>query len=278
MGAGVAASPHCPCAVDTRPGRRGCPRGAVSRTESSRGLGAGPPGSVMSREAQSGFPRAPRRGRSPGGSPLGSSEILANSGSCLRGPRAEARFRSGRIPQPKPRACPTVREPKSRCRRFAAPGPQSPVLPDGRWAEALLPPVAARRLSPRFPPDGVSGPKSFVPACCGPGEPEDPPGPERSTTPAAFASAQGQARSIRMAAASSAARPPLRGPRRLVGRKGPLRSGCGRKALHRFRSIVSATNRKLSRNVSRAKRIPPVDNEDCGHKVRGGARGRCGGR
>ena len=139
MGAGVAASPHCPCAVDTRPGRRGCPRGAVSRTESSRGLEAGPPGSVMSREARSGFPAgSPSRpkpwrfavrqfrnpcefrllpSRSAGRSPVPLRQDPSAEASGLPdGPRTEVPvppFRSSRAAKPGPARRPKGRSPPS---------------------------------------------------------------------------------------------------------------------------------------------------------------------
>ena len=65
MGADVAASPHCPFAVDTRPGRRGSPLRAVSRSGPSRGLGHGSPGSFRSADAPFGFPAGSPSGPKP---------------------------------------------------------------------------------------------------------------------------------------------------------------------------------------------------------------------
>ena len=56
MGAGVAASPHCPIAKGTKPGRRGSPRGACSKPSRSRGLRWRLPGSFRGR-SRFRFPR-----------------------------------------------------------------------------------------------------------------------------------------------------------------------------------------------------------------------------
>jgi len=208
MGAGIAAGPHCPGAKSL-PGRRGVPRWAFS---SPRRRNRGFPRRFLRSPSfgRSRFPvspPAPRQGRSPGGSPLGRPELASRS--HLFGILAEAK-----IPEK------------------TGSSAEASVPPDGPWAEALGPagfrssraearscpairsrssssPVAAREPKSRFrragpEPEG-SGPACGLQAC--PKAAWSPCG--RLTKHAAFASAKGQARSFRLAAASSAALPPL---------------------------------------------------------------------
>ena len=205
MGAGVAASPHCPFAGDTRPGRRGSPRWAVSRFEPEPGARApilrSPSGACAPSGFPAGSPSGPKpwrfaawqfRNRGPGSchpADASAEALVPRSGRIAlaeaSGPAWQSmdlhpgscRFRSSRA---ETRSCPTGSGPKP----FSAGGSA---------------PTASRFLPGRNP-----GPKSVVPSVLVryPKVPE----PGRLTMPAAFASAKGQARSIRLAAASSAAR------------------------------------------------------------------------
>ena len=191
-------------------------RWAVSRRPSSRGLGP-LPGVLPELALLSVSPRAPRQGRSPGGSPRPDRRVPAPA---VASSEAEARCRLRQEASAEPQPClavhglvlgPPVRSSRAKpgpARRlrgrnpFAAGGSAPtcvPLLPDRRRAEA-----------PRL---------SFDP------EPESPK-PGRFSKPAAFASAQGQARSFRLAAASSAALAFARPPHAWWDRR-PLRSGCG---------------------------------------------------
>lgn len=131
--------------MDTRPGRRGSPRRAVSRTGPEPGARVPIlPESFRSARLLSVSPLAPRQGRSPGGSPLGGSKILRSRLSRRRDTGAEARFRLSGIPRPKPRVPPGG--PSAEALWTAAsqlPG-RSPVLPDRVGAEAPPRPVAVR--------------------------------------------------------------------------------------------------------------------------------------
>ena len=98
-------------------------------------------------------PRAPRQGRSPGGSPLGRSKPCGFRLPSAAAPAPKLRSAAGRIPRPKPRVCPAVPEPGFRGPPISQLPGRGPVLPDKRMAGALLLPVAARRLASRFPPD-----------------------------------------------------------------------------------------------------------------------------
>ena len=88
----------------------------------------------------------------------------------------------------------------------------------------------------------------------------------RFTKPAAFASAKGQARSFRLAAASSAALPSASAPARRPKAKDPnFRLGCGWEGFPPLPEDRLGHIRKLSRKMSRSKHNPPVDNEDNVH-------------
>lgn len=153
MGAGVAASPHCPVAAGYQAWEArqsaGRFRGRVRAGGSGHDL-RGPFGSLRSLPVS---PRAPRQGRSPGGSPLGRSGTgVPVPAGCEAG--AEARF-------PLPAGLPSAEasglpwqsmdlRPGSAASQL--PG-RNPVLPDDSKAEALSSPVAARRLASRFLPD-----------------------------------------------------------------------------------------------------------------------------
>ena len=220
MGADVAASPHCPVAVGYQAWEA---RQSAGRFRGGRRAGG-----------SDHFPRGPSGARAPFGFPRGlpvRAEALAvrlgRSGTgvpapAIRDTEAEARGRLrqdslGRSLSPAWRSMDL--RPGSAGSQL--PG-RSPVLPDASGAEAPSPPVAARRLASRFCRTGT-GPKPL--ACRFDPGPEGPK-PGRFTKPAAFASAQGQARSFRLAAASSAALAFARPPHAWWDRR-PLRSGCG---------------------------------------------------
>jgi len=104
---------------------------------------------------------------------------------------------------------------------------RNPVLPEESEAEASSSPVAAPEPKSRFPPgwswirrSGVLPEISHLPE----GRPEI---LGRFTKPAAFASAKGQARSFRLAAASSAALPPLPSTLPPEDDRPDFGSGCG---------------------------------------------------
>ena len=174
--------------MDTRPGRRGSPRGAVSRAGPSRGL----------RHRFSGVLRRAR-------APLRLARWLPVRAEALAVRRSAFPF--GRSLPVSP---------------FAAPGPKPGPARRSRaeaqfhrWQRAGLRLACCRagsRTCVRSPAFRLRFPKD--------------PEPGRLTMPAAFASAQGQARSFRMAAASSAARPSLGEPPS-GGTGTRFRSGCG---------------------------------------------------
>ena len=252
-------APTVPSRLDTRPGRRGSPLGGFE-TGSEPGARAaglrGPSGAC----APSGF---------PAGSPSGpkpwrfAARQIRNRGSGSR--RLRSRSRSS-VPPP-----------------AGLPSAEASGLPDSPWTRVLRLPLRSSRAEARSCPTRP-GPKpcprrwqraDLRPAFCRTGAgPKSVPvliaNPKvrdlgRFTKPATFASAQGQARSFRMAAASSAARAFTPPPHCLVGQEAAsLGLWLGRLSI--LRSIVSATDRKLSRIVIRTKGIPTVDNEDNGHK------------
>lgn len=192
MGAGIAAGPHCPCA-GSLPGRRGVPRRAVS---SPRRLGTG-----------------------------GSQRRF------LRSPSAtEAAFR---IPRGLPVRAEALAVRRSADQELASPFPpfrhpgrsQYPGT-DGILGRSLGSAWQSMSRSPGSCPGGsaltevplsagqVLNPKVRCPVVRSPRARRPPEIRGRFTKPTAFASAKGQARSFRPAAASSAALPPLCLPRR----------------------------------------------------------------
>jgi hypothetical protein len=164
MGAGVAASPHCPAAGVTKPGRRGSPPWAFSRIGPEPGAREPISGVLRKLALRPVSPLAPRQGRSPGGSPLGRSgtgvPIPAVSGLC----RSIGRQRRVSMAEAWVSAS-AVHELASWVCRFAAPGPKPgparrlrsrssastggsaltfiPLLPDSFLAEAGILPVGA---------------------------------------------------------------------------------------------------------------------------------------
>lgn len=192
--------------------------------------------------------------------------------SCPGDPESRnSRSRVRQDPWPKPRFRLTGHAPK----RWALPGSQlpgrNPVLPDPSEAEAPSEPVAARL------PEGTA----FCRA--GPGS-EDPvsrlTGPHLARRPSGDRvgavrnlplshTLKGKPVLVRYAAASSAALPSASA--RGVPSENVLPSvclGCGWEGSPPLPEVRLGHTRKLSRFIESTKRIPPVDNEDNGHKSR----------
>jgi len=246
MGAGVAASPHCPFAGDTRPGRRGSPRWAVSRFGPEPGarmpILRGPSGAC----APSGFPAGSPSGPKPWRFAAWQFRNRGPRSCCPADPPPKHRFR---VPQvclwPKPLACLAVHGLASWACRFRSSRAEARSCPKVRGRS----PVSAGGSAPTCVPLSAgqeSGPKSVVPSVLVryPKVPE----PGHLTMPAAFASAKGQARSIRLAAASSAARAFAPWPHCLVGQEALFAGAVAGKAFDRCRSIVSATSESCHEN------------------------------
>ena len=264
MGADVAASPHCPFAVVTKPGRRGRPFRAVSKPVPGRS-----PETVLRSPAgacaSTGFPAgSPTRAGGPGGSPIGGSDSLAatvpSPASTGRGPSprsTEALGRSLGSAWHSHAACASkVRHSQLPDTR---PGPARPILepkPDFRpVAVGICIPAAGQSVnrSPRSAWFG-SRPRRFG-------------NPGRSTKLATLTSAKGQARSFRTAAASSAA-PPL--PDRAIdpeGSRAPVRLRLWLGSFRPFPAGRFGHTHYVSWKMIRANRNLPVDNEENGHKI-----------
>ena len=188
------------------------------------GSGADPPGSFRSRGSVW-FPRglpvraealAVRRSADP------KTEVF---GSRLRGPVAEARSRSGGSPPAEAGGPPDSPWAEARGLPLRSSQAEAWSCPTDRRPKPVVPPVAARRLSSPLLPDRFRAEAHPLPVWL-----LDPKILETLGTYRSLPLShplKGQARSFRMAAASSAARPLLGGPRCLVGQQGPLRSGCG---------------------------------------------------
>jgi hypothetical protein len=145
MGAGVAASPHCPNRRFTKPGRRGA-RAGLFRNRAEPGARTLVSGVLPRPEGHFRFPRGlPVRAEALNGSPLGGSEAEASS-SDRGDPKAEAPSSPGWILKAEASwsAWQAMDRNPGSC-RFAAPGSENPVLPDVPLAEASFPPVAALR-------------------------------------------------------------------------------------------------------------------------------------
>jgi len=242
MGADIAAGPHCPVAVERQAwrGETAASGGFEACRASSRGLiGRHPSGSF----------RSLRSIRVPRGLPV-RAEALAV--------RRAANERS------EDRSLPPSHRPCRSAGDAAGGGPGR--SPRSAFRTRDQGPSSGRCRSGRSPlphPDGASGTGGSL----------------RSVRPSAGRAAGrswalheacrphslGQALRVRNTAASSAAPPFASPPPRLVG---PAASSPGPwpGRLSTFRSIVCATNRRLSWTPSRAKRIPPVDNKDNGNK------------
>ncbi|MEA3029628.1 MAG: hypothetical protein QOG13_953 [Sphingomonadales bacterium] len=209
---------------------------------SNRGFAAPlPPGSRGGRSRFGVSPLAPRQGRSPDGSPLG------GFGTCVplpatSDPRPKPWSRKWPDPRPKPWFRLTAMDRNPGSAGFAAPGPKPGPARQIRSRSSFLagggaltevPLSAGQVLGPEGPVSRLM--VSHVPE----GRLET---GGRFTKPAAFASAKGQARSFRLAAASSAAlafrfRPPCR-PKATGPASAQAVAG---KAFPRCREIVSAT-------------------------------------
>jgi hypothetical protein len=196
-GAGIAAGPHCPRA-GSLPGRRGVPRWAVS---SRRRLEPGVRGAAFS-----GVRRRPKPLRGfPAGSPSGPKPW---------------RFAARRIGNLRSRSHPFGIPAEAGIPERAGSSAEASVPPGGPWAEALGSAGCGALAEAPLSAGQVLDPKARCPArSASPRTRRPPRSPDgRFTKHAAFASAKGQARSFRLAAASSAALPPLRLPRRPEGR------------------------------------------------------------
>ena len=224
MGAGVAASPHCPFAGDTRPGRRGSPRWAVSRFEPEPG-------------ARAPILRSPSSACAPLGFPAGSPS----------GPKPW-RFAAWQFRNRGPGSChPAKPPPKHRFRVPAGlPLAEASGLPGSPWTCVLGLPVRSSRAETRSCPTGWG--RSPVSAggsarTCVPPSAGQEPGPKPVVLPFWFGTRRsrnlGTSRSLPLShplkgkpAASAWRRlrqpPGLRSAASLSGgTRDPLRSGCG---------------------------------------------------
>ncbi len=169
----------------------------------------------------------------------------SRSASCLPATAAEAFVPEWQNPWPKPLVPPDEAMSEAPgSRRFRSSRDKARSCPTIRSAEASLVPVAVRKPEGPAFRRAVPEPRRIPdPACPVPFARRPPVPGGRFTKPAAFASAKGQVRSFRLAAASSAAPPPL-STFRLVGRKasslglwpGRLSSVAGRSSLPRIES------------------------------------------
>jgi hypothetical protein len=246
MGAGIAAGPHCPVALDPaetgspalggfegrRPGRK--PRKAKPRSRFLRG--------PSTAKAASGFPAGSPSGPKPWRFAVGGFEAEASLPTLAGTAGRSLWFRVRRDPEPKPwfrlaspwaKALGHCRVRSSRAEARSCPTLSKPKLLSGRWQRADRGP-AFRRAGPE-----PEGPVSRLSGSAGP---KTLGSDGRFTKPAAFALAKGQARSFRLAAASSAALPsaPIGHPP-----EGDLPISAwavAGKAIPRCRRIVSATS------------------------------------
>lgn len=149
MGADVAASPHCPFAVVTKPGRRGRPFRAVSKAVPDRG-----PETVLrspaGARASTGFPAgSPTRAGGPGGSPIGGSDSLA---ATVPSPASAGRSRSPRSTEALGRSLGSAWHSHASLRfegpPFAAPRHEAWSCPTDPRAEARLSTGGSRNLHP----------------------------------------------------------------------------------------------------------------------------------
>jgi len=135
MGAGVAASPHCPATGDARPGRRGGPPWAVSRSGLSRGLGPILRGLFEAQALLRGSPRLPVR-----------AEALA-----VRLGRSGTEVPFPAVPVPKAEASVPFRQ---------EPSAEAWGLPGSPWTGVLGLPIRSSRAETRSCPT-EAGPKPF---------------------------------------------------------------------------------------------------------------------
>ena len=239
-------APTVPSRVTPGLGGEAVRAGRFRGSDLSRGLGCRSSGVLPALARLSVSPLAPRQGRSPGGSPLGSSGTGVPDPAVpliLRRSIGSA-FRQVCL-WPKPLACLAVHGLASWACRFRSSRAEARSCPKVRGRS----PVSAGGSAPTCVPLSAgqeSGPKSVVPSVLVryPKVPE----PGHLTMPAAFASAKGQARSIRLAAASSAARAFAPWPHCLVGQEALFAGAVAGKAFDRCRSIVSATSESCHEN------------------------------
>lgn len=239
-------APTVPSRVTPGLGGEAVRAGRFRGSDLSRGLGCRSSGVLPALARLPVSPLAPRQGRSPGGSPLGSSGTGVPDPAVpliLRRSIGSA-FRQVCL-WPKPLACLAVHGLASWACRFRSSRAEARSCPKVRGRS----PVSAGGSAPTCVPLSAgqeSGPKSVVPSVLVryPKVPE----PGHLTMPAAFASAKGQARSIRLAAASSAARAFAPWPHCLVGQEALFAGAVAGKAFDRCRSIVSATSESCHEN------------------------------
>jgi len=233
-------APTVPSRVTPGLGGEAVRAGRFRGSDLSRGLGCRSSGVLPALARLPVSPLAPRQGRSPGGSPLGSSGTGVPDPAVpliLRRSIGSA-FRQVCL-WPKPLACLAVHGLASWACRFRSSRAEARSCPKVRGRS----PVSAGGSAPTCVPLSAgqeSGPKSVVPSVLVryPKVPE----PGHLTMPAAFASAKGQARSFRLAAASSAALPPLSPASPLRRAVAGYALAVAGKAIPRCREIVSATD------------------------------------
>ena len=261
MGADVAASPHCPFAGALPCGDSQAPGSFEGRSGPNRGFRRLSLRDPFEACASTGFPAGSPSGPKPW-------RFAARQISDLR-----PCSRSRRCRKPKPRirlvagssaeaSVPPVAVHGSGS--WVLPGSQlpgrSPVLPDNlarpvcRWQRADFRPAFAGQVW------------TCVLACLSVFQTGVRRTVGRFSKPAAFASAKGQARSFRLAAASSAALPLLSA--RCLVRQGPAAPAVAGKATVPLPEDRLGHGLKLPFNPSRSKRNLPVDNEDNGHNLR----------
>lgn len=239
-------APTVPSRVTPGLGGEAVRAGRFRGSNLSRGLGRRSSGVLPALARLRVSPLAPRQGRSPGGSPLGSSGTGVPDPAIPQSLRRSigSAFRQDCL-WPKPLACLAVHGLASWVRRFRSSRAETRSCPKVRGRS----PFSTGGSAPTCVPLSAgqeSGPKPVVPSVLVryPKVPE----PGHLTMPAAFASAKGQARSIRLAAASSAARAFAPWPHCLVGQEALFARAVAGKAFDRCRSIVSATSESCHEN------------------------------
>jgi hypothetical protein len=151
MGAGVAASPHCPIAAGYQAWEARQSAGRFRGSDPSRGLESRSSGVLPALARLSVSPRAPRQGRSPGGSPLGrSGTVVPNSRRRRRRSRSSVPPPAGK-PWPKPQPCLAGHGLASSSCRFAAPGPKPGPARQVRGRGPFLAGGSAATCVPQLP-------------------------------------------------------------------------------------------------------------------------------
>ena len=266
MGAGVAAGPHCPVASNPAWEARRSALGGFERSAPEPGARSPlPPESVRGR-SRFRFPRGlPDRAEALAVRRLADLELAFLLPAFAVPEGRSLRFRSRQDPRPKPRFRLAVHGPKS----WVLPGSQlpgrSPVLPD-RSEPKLFSAGGGALTEVPLSAGLVLDPKVRCPACPVPRarRPLVPVGALRSlplSHPLKGKPASSAWRRLRQPPCLSL--PPALPPE---GDRPGIRSGCGWEGFPPLPEDRLGHIRKLSRKTGRAKRIPPVDNEDNGHK------------